>query len=98
VEREINRHPAVLESAVFGVPSELGEHDVMAVVVVKEGEKLSPEGLIRHCEECMAKFMIPRYIEFRDSIPKTETHRVQKSVLKRKGIGATTWDREAQKA
>jgi crotonobetaine/carnitine-CoA ligase len=98
VEREIDRHPAVLESAVFGVPSELGEHDVMAAVVLKEGERLTPEDLIRHCEERMAKFMIPRYIEFRDSIPKTGTHRVQKSVLKREGVGPNTWDREAQKA
>jgi crotonobetaine/carnitine-CoA ligase len=98
VEREIDRHPAVLESAVFGVPSELGEHDVMAVVVVKEGEKLSPEELILHCEQRMAKFMIPRYIELRDSIPKTGTHRVQKSALKREGVGPSTWDREAHKA
>jgi crotonobetaine/carnitine-CoA ligase len=95
VEREINGHPAVLESAVFGVPSDLGEDDVMAVVILKEGQTLGPEELIRHCEERMAKFMIPRYLEFRDSLPKTGTHRVQKGELKRQGVGPNTWDREA---
>jgi crotonobetaine/carnitine-CoA ligase len=96
VEREIDRHPAVLESAVFGVPSELGEDEVMAVVVLKEGETLAPEELIRHCEERMARFMVPRYLEFRDALPKTGTHRIQKSILKREGVGRATWDREAR--
>jgi crotonobetaine/carnitine-CoA ligase len=98
VEREINAHPAVLESAIFGVPSDLGEDDVMAVVILKEGENLTPEELIRHCEERMAKFMVPRYLEFRDALPKTETHRVQKSELKRAGVGPNTWDRDAPTA
>jgi crotonobetaine/carnitine-CoA ligase len=96
VEREINSHPAVLESAVFGVPSDLGEDDVMAVVVLNEGQRLTAEELIRHCEDRMARFMIPRYLEFRDSLAKTGTHRVQKSDLKREGVGPATWDREAQ--
>ncbi len=94
VEREINAHPAVLESGAFGVPSELGEDDVMAVVVLKDGQTLTPEELIAHCEKRMAKFMVPRYIEFRHELPKTGTHRVQKSVLKQQGVSAQTWDRE----
>ena len=98
VEREIDRHPAVLESAVFGVPSELGEHEVMAIVVLKEGQALSPEELTEHLEGRLAKFMVPRYLEFRDSLPKTGTHRVQKGALKREGVGPNTWDREAQQA
>lgn len=98
VERDINKHPAVLESAVFGVPSELGEDDVMAVVVLKPGAMLSPEALVEHCERQMAYFMVPRYIEFRSELPKTGTHRTQKGVLKREGVSASTWDRERAKA
>jgi crotonobetaine/carnitine-CoA ligase len=98
VEREINAHPAVLESAVFGVPSELGEDEVMAVVVLNQDQTLTPGELIAHCEGRMARFMVPRYVEFRASLPKTETHRVQKGALKREGVGARTWDREAQRA
>lgn len=96
VEREINAHPAVLESAVFGVPSDLGEDDVMAVVQLKPGETLTAEQLIEHCEARLARFMVPRYVEFRETLPKTGTHRTQKSVLKKEGVGPDTWDREAQ--
>ena len=95
VEREINAHSAVLESAVFGVPSELGEDEVMAVVVPKEGHVLEPADLVRHCEGRMAGFMVPRYVEIRDALPKTETHRIQKAALKRDGVSPRTWDREA---
>jgi crotonobetaine/carnitine-CoA ligase len=44
----------------------------------------------------MARFMVPRYVEFRDVLPKTGTHRVQKGVLKREGVSETTWDRDAE--
>jgi crotonobetaine/carnitine-CoA ligase len=98
VEKIVNQHPAVLESGAFGVPSELGEDDVMIAVVLRPGHTLRPEELVRFCEERMAKFMVPRYIDFRESLPKTETHRVQKAVLKRQGVTATTWDRDKASA
>lgn len=94
VEKVVNQHPAVLESGAFGVPSELGEDDVMIAVVLRPGQRVAPEELVRFCEQRMAKFMVPRYIDFRDSLPKTETHRVQKAVLKKQGVTATTWDRD----
>jgi crotonobetaine/carnitine-CoA ligase len=94
VEKIVNQHPAVLESAAFGVPSELSEDDVMVVVTCKPGAQVAPEELVAFCSERMAKFMVPRYIEFSDSIPKTETHRVQKQLLKRAGVTSNTWDRE----
>ncbi len=94
VEREINKHEAVFESAVIGVKSELGEDDVMAFVVLQPGMSITAEELIAHCEPLMAKFMVPRFIEFRSEFPKTGTHRTQKSVLKAEGVGPATWDRE----
>ncbi len=95
VEREINALPQVLESAVFGVKSDLGEDDVMVVVQLQPEAELSAEVLIAHCEKNMAKFMIPRYVEFAETLPKTGTHRTQKSVLKKNGVGPNTWDRES---
>lgn len=94
VENIINQHPDVLESAVFGVPSELGEDDIMAIIVPQPGKKPDPLSIIKWCEERMAYFMIPRYIEFFDSIPKTDTHRVKKVELKKRGVTAGTWDLE----
>jgi crotonobetaine/carnitine-CoA ligase len=70
----------------------------MAVVVCKPGQRVTPEELSRWCEGRMARFMVPRYLEFRPEIAKTETHRVQKSELKRRGVGPDTWDREAKGA
>lgn len=95
VEREINKHEAVLESAVFGVPSDLGEDEVMAVILLKPGKTATHEEILEHCSKNMAKFMVPRYLEFRDSLPKTGTHRTQKAVLKQEGVGPDTFDREA---
>ena len=97
VERQLDQHPAVLESAVFGVPSELGEDDLMAVVVLRPGATLEPGQLIDFAQERMAGFMVPRYVEFRDALPKTPTHRIRKSDLKRQGITPATWDRESSR-
>jgi crotonobetaine/carnitine-CoA ligase len=95
VERVLNEHPAVMESAVFGVPSELGEDEVMAIVVPKEGCDLSAPDLVVFARERIASFMVPRFVEFRRELPKTETHRVRKAELKREGVGPRTWDLES---
>lgn len=95
VEAVISSHPAVLESCVVGVPSELGEDDVKAVVVLKQGEALSAEALVRWCAPRMAYFAVPRYVAFRATLPKTPSERVQKYQLKLEGVTADCWDREA---
>lgn len=94
VEKIVNRHPNVLESAAIAVPSELSEDEVKVVVVLKEGEQLSPEELVEFCEQRMAYFMVPRFIEFRAALPKTPTQRVEKYKLQSEGNKPQTWDRE----
>jgi len=94
VESVISSHESVLESCVVGVPADVGEEEVKAVVVFKEGRKVSEEELIRWCEPRLAYFAIPRYIAIRDSLPKTPSERVEKFKLKDEGITADCWDRE----
>lgn len=94
IERVINSHHKVAESAAIGVKSELAEDEVKIVVVLKEGEKLTPEELLDFCQERMPYFAIPRYVEFVKNLPKTPTDRVQKNILREAGITANTWDRE----
>ncbi|HJP95683.1 MAG TPA: ATP-dependent acyl-CoA ligase [Pyrinomonadaceae bacterium] len=94
VEKIANQHPSVLETAAIAVPSELSEDDVKLVVVLREGEDLAPADLIRFCETRMAYYMVPRYIEFRTSLPKTPTQRVEKYKLQVEGNKSDTWDRE----
>ncbi len=94
VEKVINSHPAVLESAAVGVKSELGEDEIKIVVELKEGGSLTPEELTAWCEPRMAYFMVPRYIELVDNMPRTPTGRVQKHILREQGVTENTWDRE----
>jgi len=94
VEKVINSHPAVLESAAIAAKSDLGEDEVMVVLTLKPGQSLKPEELLAYCEERMAYFMVPRYLRFMDAMPKTPTQRVQKNILREQGITAETWDRE----
>lgn len=93
VEEVIGANPKVLDCAVFAVPSELSEDEVKAAVVLKPGEKMTPEELVAWCEERMAHFAVPRYVEFRDTLPKTPTLRVEKYKLREEGITRDTWDR-----
>lgn len=94
VERIVNLHPEVVESAVVGVPSELGEEEVKAVVVRRPESSLSYEELHRYCQEKMARFMVPRFIEWADQLPKSATQRIQKYKLRQVGVTDRTWDCE----
>lgn len=78
VEFTVNTLDKVAESAAVGVQSPHGEEEILIVICLKEGETLSPEELYKHCEERMAKFMIPNYMKIVDEIPKTATGRAQK--------------------
>jgi crotonobetaine/carnitine-CoA ligase len=94
VEREVMKHAAVEECAVYGVPSELGEDEVMAAVILLEGEGLTPEELIAFLQDKLASFQMPRFIRFVDELPKTEIYKVKKKVLQSQGVTPDTWDRQ----
>jgi crotonobetaine/carnitine-CoA ligase len=95
VERVIMSHPAVEIAAVFPVPSELAEDEVMTTVVVKQGASLDGSELVRFCEGRLSYFAIPRFVEFVGELPRTESGKVQKFKLRERGRTAGTWDREA---
>lgn len=92
VERQINAHPDVAESAVVAAPSELAEDEVLAVVVPRQGATLAPEALLLFCAETMPYFMVPRFIRVRDTLPRTPTQKVRKVELREEGITEDTWD------
>lgn len=94
IESVVNGHAQVLESAAHAVPSDLGEDDVKLCVVLRPGAVIDPVDLLDYCQGRMAHYAVPRYIEFVDSLPKTETQRVQYGVLKAAGLGDAVWDRE----
>lgn len=97
VERVINAHPAVLESAIIAVPAELGEDEIKACVVLHPGAHLDAAELLDFCQPRMPHFMVPRFVEFMPSLPKTPTEKVEKHKLRqegKQGITPQTWDRE----
>jgi carnitine-CoA ligase len=94
VETVLNRHPAVFESVVVGVPSPLGEEDVKAFVQRKPGATVEARDLFEHCVQHLPFFMVPRYIEFVDEIPKTANQKAQRYLLKGRR-SANEVDREA---
>lgn len=95
VEQAIVSHPDVELAAAVPVPADIGEDEVMVFVVAREGAKLDPEALVRHCAPRLAYFAIPRYVEAVASLPTTPNGRVEKYRLRERGVGDATWDREA---
>ncbi|HET9876810.1 MAG TPA: AMP-binding protein, partial [Mycobacterium sp.] len=94
VETAVLNHPAVAEAAVVGVPSKLGEDDVLLVVTVRPSATLDRVELLDFCAARMPYFCVPRYVEIVDEIPKNIIGRVRKDVLRARGVGVDTWDRE----
>jgi crotonobetaine/carnitine-CoA ligase len=94
VEVEIMKHPAVQEAAVYGVPAELGEDDIMASLVLVEGAKVEPKELIEFLSDKLAYFAVPRYWRIMTELPKTGTHRVIKGELQKVGVTPDTFDAE----
>jgi crotonobetaine/carnitine-CoA ligase len=83
VERVLNEHPAVAESAVIGVDNEIADQDLKAFLRLKPGERLDAADLVQWCEPRMAAFQIPRFIAFIEDFPKTPTERIRKELLPR---------------
>jgi len=95
VEQVLLSHPAVAAAAVFPVRSELAEDEVMAMLVMREGMALDEVELVRFCETRLPHFAVPRYLEVAADLPRTENGKVRKVVLRERGVGPATWDREA---
>jgi carnitine-CoA ligase len=95
VEALVVQHPLVQECAAVGVPSELGEEEIKVAVVAAAGEELDPKDLIEFLIPRMPRFMIPRYVEVVDALPKTDaTFRTRKFELREHPLNPSTWDRE----
>ncbi len=93
VESALNRHPDVFETVVVGVPSPLGEEDVKAFVQLKPGRAVDPKELFEFCVRELPFFMVPKYLEFIDEIPKTANQKAQRYLLRGRAGGAE-YDRD----
>jgi crotonobetaine/carnitine-CoA ligase len=98
VESVIATHPGVREVVVVGVPSELGEDEVKAFVLSIPEEQPEPEAIVAWCEQRLARFKVPRFIEFVADFPRSAA----KQEIERHHLKAMAndkaWDRERSKA
>lgn len=92
VERVLDSHELIERSAVVPVPSELGEDEVMAFVIVSGSQIPDPHEIRDWCRESLPAFALPRFIEFVDELPLTDNGKVRKQVLRDRGVGESTWD------
>lgn len=94
MEAALSAHPDLAEAAVHAVPSDKGEDDVKVTAILRPGSQLSAESLFYWCTDKMPYYALPRYIEFRDELPKNPQGRVLKYQLREQGKTAATWDLE----
>jgi crotonobetaine/carnitine-CoA ligase len=94
VEQVLLTHPAVVNVAVFPVRAELAEEEVMAALVLRGGAQITHAALLDFCQPRMPYFAVPRYLEFVEALPATESGKVTKYKLRERGVTAATWDRE----
>jgi crotonobetaine/carnitine-CoA ligase len=96
VEQVLSKHPDIVDVAVFAVRSEMSEDEVMASIVLRDGASFDPAALVDHCQNHMAYFMVPRFIEAVPQLPRTMTEKIQKYLLRAEAEKrlASIWDRE----
>jgi acyl-CoA synthetase (AMP-forming)/AMP-acid ligase II len=82
VEDALYGHPAVAEAAVIGVPHDRWGETVKALVVLRPGSEASEAEVIEFCRARLAHFKCPTSVEFRESLPRTATGKLQKFRLR----------------
>jgi crotonobetaine/carnitine-CoA ligase len=92
VENALNGLEDVLECAVVGIPNEQGEEDLKAFLVPRPDVRVDLVRIRRRCEHELPAWMVPRYLELTDSLPKTPTQKIERYRLKQAGLTASTED------
>ncbi len=95
VEKVFHEHPDIVDVAVFGVPSEAGEDDVMVTAVLRQEAALTELELCHWSIDQLPYYAVPRYFQFRPELPRSATGRLTKSELREGAASASTWDRES---
>ena len=81
IEELLEEHPAIAHAAVVPVADVLRGEEIRACIVLEPGARLVAEDVFRYCREHLARFKVPRYVDFRDDLPRTPTLKVRKDAL-----------------
>lgn len=86
VEEALMRHPAVQEAAVIGIPTDKGNEEIKAFIVLKTDTKTQPREFLNHCRKFLAYYKIPKIIEFRSELPRTIIGKILHRTLREEEI------------
>jgi len=86
IDEVVLQHPKVSDAAAIGVPDRLRGEKVILYLVVKEGEDLQQDEILGFCREHLAKYKIPRKVEFKKELPKTAVGKVLRRVLREEAL------------
>ena len=94
VESVVRQHPAIKDVAAFGIASdEIASEDELKInVVLKSGYTPSHEELAKFINDNAPYYFVPKYMEFVSELPYTPTNKVQKYILRERGVSQQTWD------
>ncbi len=81
IDEVLYEHPAILEAAAIGVPDEYRGETVKVFIVTKPGHQLTAEEVIEYCRGKLARYKVPKYVEFRSELPRTIVGKVLRRVL-----------------
>ena len=87
VENVLYQLPQIAEAAIIGVPDERWGETGIAFISLKEGESLEEKDIIQHCIDNLAKFKVPKSVEFIDALPRNATGKVLKRNLREDLVG-----------
>ncbi len=82
IEDVLYKHTAVLEAAVIGIPSEQWGETPIAIIIPRDGVKVSSDEILQHCRDNMAHFKCPSHVEFVKTLPRTATGKLKKVELR----------------
>jgi long-chain acyl-CoA synthetase len=83
VDEVLFSHPKILEACAIGTPDSYSGERVKAFVVLKPGEMATESEIIEYCKQNLAKYKIPKYVEFVDSLPKSAIGKILRKELRR---------------
>jgi fatty-acyl-CoA synthase len=86
VEEFLYAHPAIADVQVIGVPDDRYGEELMAWIIVREGETLDEDAVRAYCEGKIARHKVPRYVKLVDAFPMTVTGKVQKFKMRETAI------------
>lgn len=86
VETRLMAMPGVADCAIIGVPDPVMDEEIKAVVVLAQND-VEPKAIREFLGQHFPPYMLPRYVEFVEAIPKTETQKVQRNLLRDNGPG-----------